>query len=122
MHMKKILMTMVLGALVAYLVPSYAQSAQEWQSTSTMKGAGSAYSSQVTAVGATGVISTATTTESNSSSGPRRAKKDEDDWADPPEVGEPGGSPIGDAVLPLMLMLGAYGAYVVIRTRKRKQA
>ena len=35
--------------------PLTAQNAQEWQSTSTMQGSGSAYRSQVTAVGATGV-------------------------------------------------------------------
>ena len=51
------------------------QSASEWQSTSVMQGSGSAWSSQVTPVGATEANQQATTTASYSPariSGPRR--------------------------------------------------
>ena len=117
-------MTMVLGALVAYLVPAYAQTAQEWQSTSTMKGAGSSLASQVTAVGAAGVGEMATTT--NSSKGPHKQKRDFDGGdgtgtgTNPGETGhQDEGSPIGDAVLPLMLCALAYLGMRVYLKRKR---
>ena len=49
--------------------------AQDWQSTSSMQGSGSAYSAQVTAVGAAEVTDMATTTTTDeSSSGPNRRR------------------------------------------------
>lgn len=65
MNMKKFIMIMVLGALVACLVPTEAN-AQDWQ-TNTMQGSGSAYSSQVTPVGAQNVEPQATTTTTRTS-------------------------------------------------------
>lgn len=70
---------------------------------------------------------TGTTSADDYAHGPRRAKKEGEGFADedptpgqtdtPPEL--PGDTvPIGDAVLPLMLMLGAYGVLVYFR-RKR---
>jgi hypothetical protein len=120
--MKKILSILVLGTLMACLVPAYAQSAQEWQSTSTMQTSGSVYTPQVTAVGATTIAEPATTTESSSpakaSSGPRRAGE----WGTGlPEYGQ-GPSPIGDAVLPLMLMALAFGGVVALRKRRKSSA
>ena len=116
--MKKILMTMVLGALMACLVPATAQNTQDWQSTSTMQGAGSSLAPQVTAVGAAGVGEMATTTSSKAPSGPRRSF----DGGTTPTPGDPGhkdeGSPIGDALLPLMLMATAFGGVVALRRRK----
>ena len=111
-----IMMILVLGMLMLCLLPLAlnAQTAQKWQSTSSMQGSGSAYSSQVTAVGATGVGSMATTTYSptQASSGPRRSKeKNEDLNADPD-------SPLGDAVLPLLLMAAGFGLYTAVRKRK----
>ena len=114
--MKKISMLIMAVALVA--LPTMAQ--QEWQSTSSMQGSGSSYSAQVTAVGAAEVTDMATTT--GSTSGPnraRRAKMDDDDWGTNQEGGEPGGSPIGDAVLPLMLLACAYLGLRVFHKRKR---
>jgi len=114
--MKKIMMIMVLGALIACLVPAAAQNPQEWQSTSAMKGAGSSYSSQITAVGATSALSEATTTDSYSPAkapnGPRRGY---DNTAEPGDAEE--GSPIGDAVLPLMLMAMVFTGVIYFRKR-----
>ena len=94
---------------------------QEWKSTSAMQTSGSAYTPQVNDVGATGVSEMATTTTSSTpNNGPRRMKMD-DDWGSNQEGGEPGGSPIGDAVLPLLLMSLAFGMFVYFR-RKRSAA
>ena len=103
----------VIGMLLVS-VPTLAQQ-QEWQSTSAMQGTGSAYAPQVTAVGATSVGDMATTTTSSPAhvSGPRRDKEN------PGDIGyKDEGSPIGDALLPLLVMSLAFGGYVAIR-RKR---
>ena len=106
---------MILMAVALIALPSMAQQ-QEWKSTSTMQGAGSSLAPQVTAVGATSVSEMATTTESYSPAkvGPRRSKDD------PGEV-EPfidPGSPIGDAVLPLILCAAVFCGVIALR-RKR---
>ena len=107
MHMRKFMMIIMVVALVA--LPTMAQ---DWQSTSAMQGSGSAYSAQVTAVGAVEATDMATTTTDTYSpaqapSGPRR-------------IVTPGNSgtqqPIGDAVLPLLLLAGAY---IIIRATRK---
>ena len=107
MHMRKFMMIIMAVALVA--LPTMAQ---DWQSTSAMQGSGSAYSAQVTAVGAVEATDMATTTTDTYSpaqapSGPRR-------------IVTPGNSgtqqPIGDAVLPLLLLAGAY---IIIRATRK---
>ena len=123
--MKKILVIMVLGALMACLVPATAQNTQDWQSTSTMKGAGSSLAPQVTAVGAAGVGEMATTTSSNKApGGPRRSFDGgtyEGGGTNPGETGfQDPDSPIGDALLPLTLIACAY--LIVRATRKRAHA
>ena len=116
--MKKIMMIMVLGALIACLVPAAAQNPQEWQSTSAMKGAGSSYSSQITAVGATSALSEATTTDNYSPAkapgGPRRVIEDNQDF------GGDEASPIGDALLPLMLMAMVFTGVIYFRKRRAR--
>lgn len=109
--MRKIVLIIMAVALIA--LPTMAQEDQ-WQSTSSMQGSGSTYSSQVTAVGATDVNSMATTTQSYSSSsqGPSRAKKFDTGG----DAGQ-GPSPLGDAVLPMLLMSLAFAG--VIYSRKR---
>ena len=106
------------GVLIVCLLPLVAFAQQDWQSTSVMQGSGSTYSPQVTEVGATSVASEATTTESYSPakapSGPRR------EFGKPTEELQSDESPIGDAVLPLMLMALAFGAYVAIRKRRQQ--
>lgn len=113
--MKKMIMTMVLGALMACLVPAFAQNQQQWQSTSTMQGTGSSLAPQVTAVGATSVGEMATTTSSAANAAGRPRKVIEDN-SDPGQLDE--GSPVGDAMLPLMLMALAFGGYTAIKRRK----
>ena len=116
--MKRIVMIIMAVALIA--LPTMAQ---DWQSTSSMQGTGSNYAPQVTAVGATGVLDMATTTESYTpAKGPRRAKMDEsgDAWGTNKDAGETGdnSSPIGDAVLPLMLMAMLFAGVVYTRRKK----
>jgi len=117
--MKKIMMIMVLGALIACLVPAAAQNPQEWQSTSAMKGAGSSYSSQITAVGATSALSEATTTDSYSPAkapnGPRRVIGNNQDGGEGSND-----SPIGDAVLPMMLMAMVFTGVIYFRKRRAR--
>ena len=133
--MKKYMMIMVLGALMACLVPAQAQSfksqptqpQQEWKTT-TMQGSGSAYSSQVTAVGAATATQQATTTYSGlPGGGPRKSGYyDEDgDWHPDGEFntgGETGQSeqfPLGDAMWPLLLMAVLYGGWCLMRRRSK---
>ncbi len=111
--MRKLVMIIMAVALMA--LPTMAQ---DWQSTSTMQGSGSAYSPQVTAVGAAEATDMATTTESYSpASGPHRARKD---FVDPSNPGSQSTEfPMGDAVLPLMLLACAYLGLRVFFKRKR---
>lgn len=90
---------------------------QEWRSTSAMRTSGSAYSPQITAVGATTVSSMATTTETYSpakapGSGPRRGF---DTGAETEQSEE---FPVGDAVLPLMICAAVFCGVIALR-RKR---
>ena len=118
--MKKLVMIIRAVALIA--LPTMAQ---DWQSTSTMQGSGSAYNSQVTGVGAVTVTEMATTTESYSP-GRRRAYDangnwvpDSEDFGGGAETGESNQFPIGDAVLPLMLLACAYLGLRVFLNRNR---
>ena len=118
----RIMMILVVGALTACLLPLAlnAQTAQEWQSTSTMQGSGSVYSSQVTTVGAASVGNMATTTYSPSSA-PSRPRRESayDPFATNKDAGDADpNSPIGDAVLPLLLMAAGFGLYIALRRRK----
>lgn len=114
--MKKIIMIIMGVALMA--LPIMAQQ-QEWKSTSTMQGTGSSYSPQVNAVGATAVSEMATTTASYSPAkapgGPRRGFDNTPDIGQ--EIANPG-SPIGDAVLPLLFLSLAFCGVIYLRRRK----
>ena len=105
--MKKLMILVVMAAALA--LPAMAQSSQDWQSTSTMRGAGSSLSSQVTAVGATSVEDMSTTTTMNQPTGPRRIG---------PTHGQDNPNPVGDAVLPLLLMAAACAGVIYLRKRK----
>jgi hypothetical protein len=120
--MKKILMILMAVALIA--LPTMAQQ-QEWRSTSAMQTSGSTYSPQVTAVGAAAVGSMATTTETYSpAKAPGRGlRKDGESSSDPWGHNEEGGegsddSPIGDAMLPLMVFAAVFCGVIMLR-RKR---
>ena len=111
----KIVMIIMAVALIA--LPTMAQQ-QEWKSTSVMQTSGSNYAPQINAVGATSVNEMATTTESYSPGGPRRAKQgdygDQNDFGDWDEEN----SPIGDAVVPMLLMAMLFAGVVYTRRRK----
>ena len=113
--MKRIVMIIMAAVLVA--LPTMAQQ-QQWQSTSAMQGTGSSLAPQVTAVGATSVGDMATTTgAAQAPSGPRRSNyNDLFDYGG--ETGQSTQSPIGDAMIPLMLMALAFGGVIALR-RKR---
>ena len=110
--MKRTVMIIMAVALIA--LPTMAQ---DWQSTSAMQGTGSNYAPQVTAVGATDVNSVATTTESYSPakapSGPRKT------LIGGPESGQ-GPSPLGDAVLPLLMMAMLFAGVTYYRKRRAR--
>jgi hypothetical protein len=110
--MKRICMLIMVVALMA--LPAMAQ---EWQSTSAMQGSGSAYSAQVTAVGATEVLSEAKTTDSYSPAKAPTGRRKLPGGTNEP--GQSGDSPIGDAVLPLLLLACAYLGMRVFLKRKR---
>ena len=115
---KNIMMILVVGALMACLLPQAVCAQQEWQSTSTMQGSGSAYSSQVTAVGATGVATLGVTSSApaNAASRPHREQASGRNAGDPTTGTDL--SPLGDAVLPLLLMAAGFGLYTALRRRK----
>ena len=111
---------MIIMVVALFALPTIAQQ-QEWQSTSAMQTSGSTYTPQVNAVGATTVGEMAFTTESSSPakapSGPRRAKMG--DFENSTEGGEGDeGSPIGDAMVPLLLMSFVFCGVIALR-RKR---
>lgn len=108
---KKVMMIIMAAALIA--LPTMAQ---DWQSTSAMQGTGSNYAPQVTAVGATSATSEATTTESYSpAKAPGGPRRDKINGADDKPSNQ---SPIGDAVLPLVLMAMAFAGVIYFRKRK----
>ena len=82
-----------------------------FQSTSTMTASGSSYSSQPT-IGSDGVATMGETyTSSQPASGPRRIIT--------PDAGGTQ-QPIGDAFIPLLLMVMAYAAYTLLRRWKSR--
>ena len=101
-------------ALIA--LPTMAQQ-QEWKSTSVMQTSGSNYAPQINAVGATSVNDMATTTASYSPAkapgGPHKSIEYNQEFDDNDE-----GSPIGDAVLPMLLMAMLFAGVVYTRRRK----
>ena len=112
--MKKFMMIIMAMALIA--LPTMAQQ-EQWQSTSTMQSSGSAYSSQVTAVGATSAADMGTTTTSSYAPGrPGQVRKGFDIGGD---TGQ-GPSPIGDAVLPLAFMAIAFAGVIYFRKRRAR--
>ncbi len=95
--------------------------AYAFQSTSTMQGVGSAYSSNPASLNEDGQ---ATYSDPESSlnapryiNGPRRSKEDNVDVGEAEE-----GSPIGDAVLPLLLMSMAFAGVIYLRRRRLQPA
>ena len=119
--MKKILNIMVLSTLMACLVPANAQDFNQKRIETPIQ------SQQIMTTGASysGTVyepfSTATPAEQNYSpatapSGPRRAGE----WGTGlPEYGQ-GPSPIGDAVLPLMLCAALFCGVIALRRRKEQ--
>lgn len=102
---------LVIGMLLVSM-PTVAQQ-QQWQSTSTMQPSGSSLAPQVTAVGATSVgeLGINTSSPAQAPNGPRRA------FDTGGETGQSTESPIGDAMIPLMLMAVAFGGYITLRRK-----
>ena len=119
--MKKFVMIIMAVALIA--LPAMAQQ-QEWKSTSAMPGTGSTYSPQLTEVGATSAadMGVTTTTETYSPAKGKARKvgeADDDPWGTNPDAGEKDeGSPIGDAMLPMLMMAVIFAGIVYYRRKK----
>ena len=104
--------------VAAFVLPTMAQSAQEWQ-TSSLPGSGSNYAPQVTAVGASVAASEAsTTTETYTPGAPGAIRRGFDTGG---ESGRSDESPVGDAVLPLMALAMVYAVYSATRVYRRKR-
>ena len=114
----------VLVVVAAFALPAMAQFAnndpytaqapgsQSFQSTSTMMGSGSTYSSNPS-IGNDGVAMAPTARGVN-------ARRNEDGWADDEDPDTPGVPyPIGDAVLPLLM---AAGAFLLMKALRRRRA
>lgn len=114
-NMKKMIVILVLGALSVCLVPAVAQ-VQDWE-VSTMQGSGSAYSSQVTPVGASSAPDEATVGNGVPANrpGPYHSFGDNQDGG---TTSDPS-SPIGDGVLPLLLLSAMAGGVIFLRRRKQ---
>ena len=103
--------------VAAFVLPTMAQSAQEWQ-TSSLPGSGSNYAPQVTAVGSSVAASEATTTtETYTPGAPGAIRRGFDTGG---ESGRSDESPVGDAVLPLLLMAMVYSVWCMVYKRKRR--
>ncbi len=110
---------MIIMVVALFALPTIAQQ-QEWQSTSAMQTSGSTYTPQVNAVGATTVGEMAFITESSSPakapSGPRRMGESSRNPGDVSTGSTE--SPIGDAMVPLLLMSFVFCGVIALR-RKR---
>ena len=102
------------------MLPTMAQSAPEWQ-TSTMKGSGSNLTPQVTAVGSSIAATEATTTESYTPGNQGAIRRNYGDLFDTgADTGQSTESPIGDALLPLLLFAATFTGVIYLR-RKRSR-
>ena len=126
MKIQKIQMVMMLAGLLLVAAPAGAQLEYQWQSTSTMQGSGSSYSSTPSALGAGGVAAAPNRIGGRNNAAPTGEGSIGETYTDPEtgyvyvwdgEQWDLQNVPIGDAVLPL-LVLAALGA-VAIRIRKR---
>ena len=126
--MKRVMMIMVLGALIAYLVPAQAQTFQnpnaQQNRNPQMVQTGARYTGTVYEPFSGSVPSEQSAVGASYAPGRpgsiRRDGYDDDDWGVNPQVGEGDeGSPIGDAVLPLLLMAGAFTGVVYMRRKRR---
>ena len=126
---KKLVLLMILAAALMAL-PALAQSfganqAEQpnaaFQSTSTMTGSGSSYSANPT-LNSDGTAAYSNASYSSSqNSGPRRAKHSTDSPGEVDTTVDKENSPLGDAVLPLLLMSLSFCGYLYLR-RKRSEA
>ena len=126
---KKLVLLMILAAALMAL-PALAQNFgsqpadqpnASFQSTSTMTGSGSSYSANPT-LNSDGTAAYSNASYSSSqNSGPRRAKHSTDTPGEVENTVDNENSPLGDTLLPLLLMSLAFGMFVYFR-RKRSAA
>lgn len=110
----------ILVMVAAFVLPAMAQQQQEQWQTSTMQTSGSAYSSQVTSVGASSVPSEATTTANYAPGRPGVVRTTGTPPTPTNDPNDPGNVPIGDAVLPLMLFAAGFAGVIYVRRRKAR--
>jgi hypothetical protein len=105
---------MIIMAVALIALPAMAQQ-QEWKSTSAMQGTGSTLAPQVTEVGAVSAAEMGVTTITESYSpakGPRKG------FGKPGEEGQSEEYPIGDAMLPMLMMAVIFAGIVYYRRKK----
>lgn len=102
------------------LLPIAAYDEPTMNTTSAMQLSGSAYSPQVTPVGASSVESGLPGDETSNYTGSRKSRKSIEPNEEMEE--QDTGSPVGDAALPLLLFASAAAATVAIRNRRRQVA
>ena len=111
---------MILLMVAAFALPTIAQNYEtqqpttSFQSTSTLMGSGSSLSSNPT-INENGTATTPSYSPAKTSgSGPRKVGG----LPTTPGKEDEGNLPIGDALLPLMLMAAAFGGVIYLRRRK----
>ena len=88
--------------------------------TLSMSSTGSAMMQSGSALPMAAVSGTTTADQNVPSSGPKRAKKEDDEWEGDPDPELPGEvTPIGDATWSLMMMALAFCGVVYLRRKKR---
>ena len=112
---KNIIYTVMVALLMSAAVT--AQTQQDFQSTSTMRGTGSTLAPQVTAVGATQVGDMSTPADNVGPAKAPHIRKDLIGGTDGPQ----GPSPIGDAALPLMAFAVLFAGIVYVRRTKKHE-
>ena len=116
----------ILAMVAAFSLPAIAQLSSDpfaataptttFQSTSALVGAGSDYSSNPT-IGDDGTAAQPNTAPQSRTLRPRR--NDDDEWGKD-NIETPEDNPIGDALLPLMLLLLGYmGYHFVVKSNKK---
>lgn len=118
MKMMNKMMIRAVGVLIVCLLPLVAFAQQDWRSTSTMTGSGSAYMPEVTSVGSAEASEMATTTAGSPAKAPGGPRKDIITPSNPGSQSNE--SPAGDAVLPLALMALTFAGVVYFRKRKAR--
>ena len=119
--MKQLLIVIGLVSMLSLNAQNFVeQPYAQMRSTSAMKG----ISSSLPQAAVSGAYTTYDNSPSPSLSGPKKAAAKEDDEEDTPPADPPGPyqNPVGDAVLPLLLLAAGYGFFIARKRRALKNS